>query len=217
MVVLPLAQAPYEYTIHPISAKVAKLPSDSILPFVNELHLKVDLVFKGIEHPTSIAFLGADDILVLEKESGKVRRVLNGSIIPRPLLDIGVATERERGMLGIAVSNKTQNGIAHTYVFIYFTQSRTSEDGGDDCPPPEPYFCRKDTEPLGNRLYRYELINDKLVNPKLLLDWPATPGPNHNGGVVLIGPDDSVYTVIGDLTQSKKTRVQNAQNGSSPD
>jgi glucose/arabinose dehydrogenase len=61
------------------------------------------------------------------------------------------------------------------------------------------------------------LINDKLVNPKLLLDLPATPGPNHNGGVVLIGPDDSIYTVIGDLTQSKRTRAQNAHNGSAPD
>jgi aldose sugar dehydrogenase len=199
MVVLALAPVPYEYTTRPVSANVAKLPSDSILPFVNELPLKVDLIFKGIEHPTSIAFLGPEDILVLEKESGKVRRVLNGSIMPQPLLDTGVATERERGMLGIAVSHKTQNGIAHTYVFIYFTQSRTSEDGEDDCPPPEPYFCRQETEPLGNRLYRYELINDKLVNPKLLLDLPATPGPNHNGGVVLIGPDDSVYTVTGDL------------------
>jgi aldose sugar dehydrogenase len=35
--------------------------------------------------------------------------------------------------------------------------------------------------PLGNRLYRYELVNDKLINPKLLLDLPADPGPRHNG------------------------------------
>lgn len=41
--------------------------------------------------------------------------------------------------------------------------------------------------------------NNTLVNPKLLLDLPATPGPNHNGGVVLVGPDENVYTVIGDL------------------
>ena len=196
LIVILLVILPHENTVHSITAD---LTSESVLPSVNRPQLAIDLIFKGIEHPTGIAFLGPNDILVLEKESGKVRRVVNGSIMPDPLLDTGVATERERGMLGIAVSNDTQNGITHTYVFIYFTQSPTSEDGSDDCPPPEPYYCKKGTEPLGNRLYRYELVNDKLVNPKLLLDLPATPGPNHNGGVVLIGPDGCVYTVTGDL------------------
>lgn len=50
---------------------------------------------------------------------------------------------------------------------------------------------------MGNRLYRYELVNDQLINPKLLLDLPAGPGSKDNGGPVLIGPDDNVYSVIG--------------------
>jgi len=75
--------------------------------------------------------------------------------------------------------------------------------------------------PLGNRLYRYELVNDKLVNPKLLLDLPTTPGPSHNGGVVKIGPDNNVYLVVGDLNyiknQSAYTIAQNAVGGRFPD
>ena len=56
----------------------------------------------------------------------------------------------------------------------------------------------------GNRLYRYELANDKLVNPLLLLDMPAISPQrgqenNHDGGKVLIGPDRNVYVVIGDV------------------
>jgi hypothetical protein len=32
---------------------------------------------------------------------------------------------------------------------------------------------------MANRLYRYELVNDKLINPKLLLSLPAnSPDPN---------------------------------------
>jgi hypothetical protein len=27
--------------------------------------------------------------------------------------------------------------------------------------------------PLGNRVYRYELVDGKLVNPKLLMDLPS--------------------------------------------
>jgi aldose sugar dehydrogenase len=40
----------------------------------------------------------------------------------------------------------------------------------------------KEKEDVSNSLYRYELVNDKLVNPKLLLDLPA--GYDHDGGPI---------------------------------
>ena len=70
--------------------------------------------------------------------------------------------------------------------------------------------------PLGNRLLRYELVNNKLVNAKLLLDLPATPGPHHNGGNIRIGPDQNLYVVIGDL-EGHLTESQNIKNGPPPD
>jgi glucose/arabinose dehydrogenase len=159
--------------------------------------LKVESVFKGIDLPTTMAFLGPDDILVLEKDNGIVRRIVNGTLLPEPLLDVSVANKHERGMLGIAVAEKT-NPIAPPYVFLYFTESAaTKEDGSDDCPSPN--SCNPGNDPLGNRLYRYELINNKLVNPVLLLDLPATPGPIHNGGGITIGPDNNLYLAIGDV------------------
>ena len=177
---------------------------EEVFPSINDHRLQVETVIKGIKQPTSVEFLGPDDILVLEKNSGKVRRVLNGSIIPQPLLDVTVANERERGMLGIAVANKTQDGDSDPFVFIYFTESNSSKDGADNCSPKWPYYCDQKNEPLGNRLYRYELENSRLVNPKLLMDFPADPGPSHNGGAVLIGPDDNVYSVTGDVRPESK-------------
>ena len=74
---------------------------------------------------------------------------------------------------------------------------------------------------MGNRLYRYELVNNKLINPKLLLDLPTTPGPSHDGGVVRIGPDNNVYVVAGDLNfariPSAYTLAQNNASGLAPD
>ncbi len=32
-----------------------------------------------------------------------------------------------------------------------------------------------------------------------MLDLPATPGPSHNGGSIIIGPDNNVYLSIGDV------------------
>ena len=86
-------------------------------------------------------------------------------------------------MCGIAVSKNGPN----TYVFLYFTEI-DGKDGDD----------RKGTAPIGNRLYRYEFVDNKLVNPKLLLNLPAYPGPRHNGGAIEIGPDENIYIPVGD-------------------
>jgi aldose sugar dehydrogenase len=180
-------------------------------PTVVDPNLKVERVTSGIAFPTHMDFLGNDDILVLEKNEGMVKRVINGSVLNHTLLDVPVANSVERGMLGIAVQ-KINNGS--TYVFLYFTES---EKDGDDVAERKP--------PLGNRLYRYELIENKLVNPKLLLDLPATPGPAHNGGKILVGPDGNIYLTIGDLNplSSKKqnmssfTKAQNHGEASNAD
>jgi len=180
-------------------------------PIINDPNLKTEVVVNGLELPTGMAFLGPDDILVTEKDKGTVRRITDGKILPEPLLDVNVANKSERGMLGIAVS-KHENGT--TYVFLYYTEAKV--EGSDVCPV-KGESCIGDI-PLGNRLYRYELIDNKLVNPKLLLDLPTQPGPSHDGGVVKVGPDDNnVYVVVGDLNyiknESAYTIAQNVVDG----
>jgi len=171
---------------------------------IEDPNLHVELVSDGPELPTSMAFLGPDDILVLEKDKGTVQRIVNGKMLPEPLLDVNVANKSERGMLGIAVpKNGTTN---NTYVFVYFTES--VQDGNDDCPKND--FCNPGNDPLGNRLYRYELLNDKLINPVLLLDLPATSGPAHNGGAITIGPDNNVYLPIGELREEDIQKISSA-------
>src|SRR6266540_860914 len=164
-------------------------------PVVSDPNLKVEIVTRGINFPTHMAFLGNNDLLVLEKNNGTVKRIVDGRIQNASLLDVAVANGVERGMLGIDVK-KTRDGP--TFVFLYFTESLRD---GDD--------VSSGKVPLGNRLYRYELVNNRLVNPKLLLDLPSTPGSAHNGGKVIVGPDGNVYLSIGDLDRS------NAKNASS--
>ena len=48
-------------------------------------------------------FLGPSDIIVLEKNKGTVMRIVDGKILPQPLLDVAVANENERGLLGLSI------------------------------------------------------------------------------------------------------------------
>jgi glucose/arabinose dehydrogenase len=54
------------------------------------------------------------------------------------------------------------------------------------------------------------------------MDLPANPGPRHNGGVIIIGPDNNLYVTIGDVDgsfkeSSTRTKTQNYKNGVDPD
>src|ERR671919_3264352 len=176
---------------------------------VSDSNLDIEEVTIGLELPTTMAFLGPHDILVLEKEKGTVQRIVDGQIQPEPLLDVNVAGAIERCMCGIAISTDTPG---HTYVFLYYTEAESAdrEDMTDG------------KAPMGNRLYRYELVNDKLVNPKLLLDLPADPGPRHNGGAIVIGPDNNLYIPVGDIdgtyqSEESETLAQNYPDGAEPD
>jgi len=190
---------------HPERGAEKYVVKDTEVPIMNDTNLKADVVVSGLDLPTSMAFLDPDDILVTEKEKGTVQRIIDGKMLAEPLLDVNVANISERGLLGIAVSkNVTKSTDPHTYVFMFYSET-LAKDGGD---------------PVGNRLYRYELVNNKLVNPVLLLDLPVRPGPSHNGGVVTIGPDNNVYVVIGDVNRinesSANTLAQNVD-GPMPD
>ena len=156
-----------------------------------------------------MAFVGPDDILVLDRNEGKVYRITGGIMASEPVLDVNIATVGYRGMLGI----DTLKHEGRNYVFLYYTESN-GKDGSDESE-------NGGIEPLGNRLYRYELVNGKLVNPKLLVDLPVNPGPRHTGGEVAVGPDNNVYVTMGDLDSTFKkqfeTMSQNYQNSTTID
>ena len=160
------------------------------MPVVTDPKLKVEVVTTGLEFPTTISPIGDNDFLILEKAKGTISRITDGKILPNPLLKINVASQVERGMLGIAVSGNTSSKL----VYVYLTEPTNSSE------------LNKGT--VSNRLYRYELVDDKIVNPKLMLDLPGTPGPRHNGGAIIVGPDNNIYVPIGDV-DGHTTEAQN--------
>ena len=166
--------------------------ADDSNPVINRPGYVAELVSDGLQDPTGMAFIGPNEILVTEKTEGTVQKISNGEMLEAPLLDLNVNARDERGLLGIAVAEDDGSTETPRYVFLYYTEAE-EEDGG---------------EPLGNRLYRYELTGDSLINGTLLLDLPYLPGPAHNGGVLSIGPDKNVYLAIGDMTPTSYAETQ---------
>jgi aldose sugar dehydrogenase len=182
-----------------------------LLPIINnDPNLKTELVFKGLKFPTSMAFLGPNDILVLEENNGTVKRIVNGTILPTPLLSVNPATEGGRGMLGINVARHEKGDP--TYVFLYFIELSGEKD--------------HDAKTGGKaRLYRYELKDDKLTSPILLIDASGARGVGsigsksagfQNGGKILIGPDQNIYLVVGQF-RDRHTATMNIKERELPD
>ncbi|MFN8644691.1 MAG: PQQ-dependent sugar dehydrogenase, partial [Candidatus Binatia bacterium] len=183
-------------------------------PVLSDASLVVDTVLTQLSAPTTLAFLAADDFLFLEKNSGRVRRVVGGVLQAQPVLDVAVNADNERGLLGIAV-----NRAVPPQVFLYFTAVADAE--GDGVPD--------GGTPLGNRVVRYawNAGTARLENPQVILDLPVLSGPNHNGGVLVLGPTptpgptppvgdgSALFVVIGDLNRGGQ--LENVAAGAAPD
>lgn len=162
---------------------------DPNLPQLSDPALKVDKVVQGLSMPTSMAFVGDRNLLILQKEDGKVLLVSNGVLQPEPLATFDVEPASERGLLGVATHESD--------VFVYATEK--SESSGE----------------VRNRVYRFTWADGALTNKTRILDLPGEPGPNHDGGKMITGPDGALYVVIGDLNRNGV--LQNYRDGPAPD
>ena len=159
---------------------------------INDDDFTIEEYTSGLHQPTTMAFLG-DNIIILEKNSGKVLFIQDGQINNKSLLDFNVNSYHESGLLGVTVNGND----------VYFYLTEAEEDGG---------------ERIGNNIYQFywdgENFTDKYLVNSLGLDqiW-------HNGGAMTTGLDGQVYAVIGDqgagLEDSKitPTLAQNSNEG----
>ena len=216
-----------DYKIHGQNATIAG-------PKVTDSNLKVELVAGNLDFPTAIDFLGNDDLLLTEKNTGNVYEIINGNITA-PLIHLNVTTRDERGLLGLAISGNGNNSSKdNTFVYLYYTlcgkdkatDSEVSQQflNGEKVGQPT---VKGGSKKCDNYVYRYELDakNNKLVAPKLIASLPGLPGPSHNGGKLLMDKEKNLFVTIGDLQTTKfnqnktgyDTKAQNIINGTFPD
>jgi glucose/arabinose dehydrogenase len=130
-----------------------------------------------------MAFLGRRDMLVLEKASGRVQRVINGIVQSTPVLDLAVNSGSERGLLGIALHPQFPRNPG---VYLYWTESTASANG-----VPVDTADLASTPLLGNRVDRFVWNGSTLTFDRNLIHlhaFQADAGQplrgNHNGGII---------------------------------
>jgi glucose/arabinose dehydrogenase len=192
-----------------LAALVALIAPENLVaqPTMLDPNLAVRTVVSGLSQPTSMAFIGSSDFLVLEKATGKVQRITNG-VIQATVLDLAVNSASERGLLGIALHPDfpTNHGV-----YLYWTESTTGADSTNLAEVPL----------LGNRVDRYTWNGSTLTFDRNLIKlhaFQADAGQplrgNHNGGVVSFGPDNKLYILIGD--NGRRGQLQNLPCGPTP-
>jgi aldose sugar dehydrogenase len=173
-------------------------------PEVVDPDLAVRAAASGLVQPVSLAFIGKDDMLVLEKASGRVQRVVDGRL-RGAVLDLHVNSASERGLLGIALHPKfRRNG----YVYLFWSESRTGADSD----------TLDGVRLMGNRIDRFEWNGRALEFDRPILQFRAFQADadqplrgNHDGGVLRFGPDGKLYAIVGDT--GRRGQLQNLVNG----
>jgi glucose/arabinose dehydrogenase len=129
----------------------------------------------GIVRPTAMALAPDGRIFVCE-QTGALRVVKDGQLLPDPFVTVPVFSEGERGLVGVTFD---PDFPATPYVYLYYTA----------------------TSPVvHNRVSRFTAKGDRAVkgSETAILDLPQLAKPIHNSGTMHFGPDGYLYIAVGE-------------------
>jgi len=147
-------------------------------------------VARGFDNPVYLTAPPGDARLFVVEQPGRIRIIDNGRLVARPFLDVTgkVGYGGERGLLSVAF-----HPLYGTNGFLFVNYTNRNGD---------------------TQIERYTVSADRnVVDPStakliLAIDQPYS---NHNGGLVMFGPDGMLYVGMGD-GGSQRDPHNNGQN-----
>ena len=130
----------------------------------------------GLLNPTAME-IAPDGRIFVCQQSGALRVIKNGVLLPTPFISLNVDPNGERGLLGIAFDPNFSN---NNFLYLYYTVTST---------------------PRHNRVSRFTANGDVVVpgSEAVILELDnLTSATNHNGGAIHFGPDGKLYIAVGE-------------------
>jgi glucose/arabinose dehydrogenase len=132
-------------------------------------------VAEDLASPTNLAFAPDGRILFTEQQTGRVRTLLNGRLVPRALVRFDVVQGSETGLLGIALH---PDFVRQPWVYVYLSNASNGR----------------------NEIVRFRIDEAATTQETVFVGLPTVNG-YHNGGDLAFGPDDALYVVAGEAHQ----------------
>ncbi|HEX8241998.1 MAG TPA: PQQ-dependent sugar dehydrogenase [Longimicrobium sp.] len=152
-------------------------PSDTQPPPLPANGIQLVEVARGFDQPIYVTSPAGDARLFVVEQTGRIRIIQNGQVLPTPFLDVSglISAGGERGLLSMAFHpGYASNG----FFYVDYT-----DRNGD------------------TRVVRYHVSsNPNQADPASaqLVLTVAQPFANHNGGLLMFGPDRKLYVALGD-------------------
>ena len=132
----------------------------------------------GLSNTTAMA-LHPDGRIFVCQQTGELRVIKNGVVLPTPFVTLTVDPSGERGLLGVAFD---PNYATNRFVYVYYTAT---------------------TPTIHNRVSRFTAnsANEDVAlagSEVVLLDLENLTFTNHNGGAIHFGPDGKLYIATGE-------------------
>jgi glucose/arabinose dehydrogenase len=156
---------------------------------------KVETYLGNLNFPVDMAWVpGSKRIFFTEKNSGRVRVVADGALRSEPCVDLDVANNGERGALGIALDPSWRQ---NKRLYVYYTYDPNAVD--------------VDPAPV-NRVTRFDVVNNRCINPEHLVPSIPSPSPFHNGGQIQFMAG-KLFVATGDGTMPSRAQNVDSLNG----
>lgn len=147
------------------------------------------VVADGLNQPTVVTPV-PDGRLLVAQQTGALRVIKNGTLLPTPFVQLTVDATGERGLIGVAVD---PDFALNHYIYVYYTVPANG------------------TASAHNRISRFTANGDVAAaeGETIILELtPLSGATNHNGGSMVFGLDKKLYVGVGDNASDP----QNAQN-----